>query len=55
LEKKIVENLPPGIKMIGTYWTLGKFDAVKGTVFLSTISKKRIPREVQNLLQKRIL
>ena len=26
--KKIVQNLPSGIKMIGTYWTLGKFDAV---------------------------
>jgi len=26
--KKIVQNLPPGIEMIGTYWTLGKFDAV---------------------------
>lgn len=26
--KKIIQNLPSGIKMIGTYWTLGKFDAV---------------------------
>ena len=26
--KKIMSNLPSGIKMIGTYWTLGKFDAV---------------------------
>lgn len=26
--KKIMQNLPPGIKIIGTYWTLGKFDAV---------------------------
>jgi len=26
--KEIVQNLPSGIKMIGTYWTLGKFDAV---------------------------
>jgi len=26
--KEIMQNLPSGIKMIGTYWTLGKFDAV---------------------------
>ena len=26
--KEIMSNLPSGIKMIGTYWTLGKFDAV---------------------------
>jgi len=26
--KQIMNNLPSCIKMIGTYWTLGKFDAV---------------------------
>ncbi|MFQ6025339.1 MAG: GYD domain-containing protein [Nitrosopumilaceae archaeon] len=26
--KKILENLPPGIKIINTYWTLGEYDAV---------------------------
>jgi len=26
--KEIMQNLPSGIKMVGTYWTLGKFDAV---------------------------
>jgi len=26
--KKIMENLPPGVKIIGTYWTLGRYDAV---------------------------
>lgn len=26
--KKIMQNLPPGVKIIGTYWTLGRFDAV---------------------------
>ena len=26
--KEIMQNLPVGIKIIGTYWTLGKFDAV---------------------------
>lgn len=26
--KKIMQNLPPGVKMIGTYWTLGRYDAV---------------------------
>ena len=26
--KEIMTNLPSGVKMIGTYWTLGKFDAV---------------------------
>ncbi len=26
--KEIMQNLPSGIKIIGTYWTLGKFDAV---------------------------
>ena len=26
--KEIMQNLPSGITMIGTYWTLGKFDAV---------------------------
>ena len=28
LGNKILENLPTGIKIIGTYWTLGKYDAV---------------------------
>ncbi|MGH9934373.1 MAG: GYD domain-containing protein [Nitrososphaerales archaeon] len=26
--KKIMQNLPSGVKIIGTYWTLGRFDAV---------------------------
>ncbi len=26
--KKIMQNLPPGVKVIGTYWTLGRYDAV---------------------------
>ena len=26
--KEIMQNLPVGRKIIGTYWTLGKFDAV---------------------------
>ena len=26
--KKIMQNLPPGVKIIGTYWTLGRYDAV---------------------------
>jgi uncharacterized protein with GYD domain len=26
--KKIMQNLPPTVKMIGTYWTLGRYDAV---------------------------
>jgi len=26
--KKIMQNLPPGVKMIGTYWTLGRYDSV---------------------------
>lgn len=26
--KKIMESLPPGVKIIGTYWTLGRYDAV---------------------------
>lgn len=26
--KKIMQNLPAGVKIIGTYWTLGRFDAV---------------------------
>ena len=26
--KQVMNSLPSGIKMIGTYWTLGKFDAV---------------------------
>ncbi len=26
--KKLMENLPPGVKIIGTYWTLGRFDGV---------------------------
>lgn len=26
--KKLMQNLPDGIKIIGTYWTLGRFDAV---------------------------
>ncbi len=25
--KKIMQNLPPGVKIIGTYWTLGRYDA----------------------------
>ncbi len=25
--KKIMQNLPPGVKIIGTYWTLGRHDA----------------------------
>jgi len=28
LGNKIMENLPTGIKIIGTYWTLGRYDAV---------------------------
>jgi len=26
--KKVMQNLPEGVKIIGTYWTLGKYDAV---------------------------
>lgn len=26
--KSILENLPRGVKIIGTYWTLGKYDAI---------------------------
>lgn len=26
--KKIMQNLPAGVKIIGTYWTLGRYDAV---------------------------
>ena len=26
--KKIMQNLPSDVKIIGTYWTLGRFDAV---------------------------
>ena len=26
--KKITQNLPPGVKIIGTYWTLGRYDSV---------------------------
>jgi len=25
--KKIMQNLPTGVKIIGTYWTLGRYDA----------------------------
>ncbi len=25
---KVMQNLPAGVKMIGTYWTLGRFDSV---------------------------
>lgn len=26
--RMIMQNLPPGVKIIGTYWTLGRYDAV---------------------------
>jgi len=26
--KKVMQNLPEGVRIIGTYWTLGKYDAV---------------------------
>ena len=26
--KKIMQNLPEGVKMLGSYWTLGRFDAI---------------------------
>jgi uncharacterized protein with GYD domain len=26
--KKIMKNLPPGVRIIGTYWTLGRYDSV---------------------------
>ena len=26
--KKVMENLPEGVKIIGTYWSLGRYDAV---------------------------
>lgn len=26
--KKIMQNLPPGVKIINTYWTLGRYDSV---------------------------
>lgn len=26
--KMIMQNLPAGVKIIGTYWTLGRYDAV---------------------------
>jgi uncharacterized protein with GYD domain len=26
--KKIMQNLPSGVKIIGTYWTLGRYDSV---------------------------
>ncbi|MCH7940392.1 MAG: GYD domain-containing protein [Nitrosopumilaceae archaeon] len=25
---KVMQNLPSGVKIIGTYWTLGRFDSV---------------------------
>ena len=25
---KVMQNLPAGVKIIGTYWTLGRFDSV---------------------------
>lgn len=25
---KVLQNLPPGVKIIGTYWTLGRYDSV---------------------------
>jgi len=25
---KVMQNLPVGVKIIGTYWTLGRFDSV---------------------------
>ena len=26
--KKLMQNLPEGVKILGSYWTLGRFDAV---------------------------
>jgi uncharacterized protein with GYD domain len=26
--KKIMQNLPPGVKIVGTYWTLGRYDSI---------------------------
>lgn len=26
--KKLMQNLPAGVKIIGTYWTLGRYDGV---------------------------
>lgn len=26
--KNIMQNLPPGVKLIDTYWTLGRYDGV---------------------------
>ena len=26
--KKIMQNLPPSVRIIGTYWTLGRYDSV---------------------------
>lgn len=26
--KNVMKNLPPSTKIIGTYWTLGRFDAI---------------------------
>ena len=26
--KKLMQNLPEGVKIIGTYWSLGRYDAV---------------------------
>ena len=26
--KSVMQNLPEGVKIIGSYWTLGKYDAV---------------------------
>ena len=26
--KKVMQNLPEGVKIIGTYWSLGRYDAV---------------------------
>ncbi len=26
--KKLMQNLPEGVKMLGSYWTLGRYDAV---------------------------
>jgi len=28
VDKKIMQNLPPGVKIIGTYWTIGRYDSV---------------------------
>ena len=37
---KVMQNLPSGVKIIGTYWTLGRFDSV--WIYEATSEKEAI-------------